>query len=303
MADSGVSRLLITLVTSLLISSLLISWFLLNIYGVSVAGIQLPQNTDIGKIHSNNQNFSSDKIDYEVINVEGIWTYYAGVGRVLTQLGYNGYSYLLIDKIQPNIDGDRDNTYYINNSAINMLGKHGEYSIILRYTGGIDQNELIFSNTGITIPTYLINAYWKSGSKYFYAYPDINQISNPKIRTVYDDTDLSLTVYMDDVLLFTTTSLNTNQNLFGVWGRHYGGVGSFTLGFTLFNFYTPNDIVDTGTTTGQDVLGHIAQVLSVIIQVTTFQINPAYIPLEWSIILIGTQEAGILICAAIIIRG
>jgi len=300
---SDVGKVLITLIASLTISSIMIAWFLMNVYGVSAAGIQLPQNTDIGKIHSNHQNFSSDTIDYEIINVEGIWTYRAGIGRVLTQLGYNGYSYILVDKIQPDINGDRDNTYWINNTAINMLGRHGEYSIILRYTGGIDQNELIFNDRGIIIPTYLINAYWKVGEKYFYSYPNVNQITNPKIRTIYDDTNLSISVYMDDIFLFTTNQLNVNQNLFGIWGRQYGGVGSFTLGFTLCDFYTPNNIVDISETTGQDVLGAIAQLLSIIIQVTTFQINPIYIPLEWSIILIGTQEVGILICAAIIIRG
>lgn len=299
------TNILIVLVAYLTIFSVITGWFLLNVYGVSAAGIVLPQNTDIGQIHSQNQNFSSDMIDYDVINAEGVWTYTAGEGRVLTQLGRNGISYLLIDKLQPDAVDSYDNTYYIDNSATNILGEHGDYSIILRYTGGVDQNEIVFNKDGVYIPTYLLNAYTRFGSKYSYSSPNINQVTNPKIRTVYKDTagDMSLTVYMDDEELFTTTSLNENQNLFGVWGRQYGGVSSGTLGFTLFDFQTANQIIDKGTTTGLDTLGYIVQLITVILAITTFQINPMYLPLEWSIILVGLPEAAIIIAIAKIVRG
>ena len=303
MADE--TNTLIVLVAYLTIFSVFTGWILLNAYGVTAAGIALPQNTDIGVLRSQNQNFSSDMIDYDIINAEGVWTYTAGEGRVLTQLGRNGISYLLVDKIQPEGTDTYDNTYYIDNNAVNILGEHGDYSIILRYTGGVDQNEIVFNKNGVYVPTYLLNAYTRYGSKYSYASPNINQITNPKIRTVYTDTAgaMNLDVYMDDSLLFTTTQLNPNQNLFGVWGRQYGGVGSGTLGFTLFDFQTVNQIMDKGTTTGLDTLGYIVQLVTVILAITTFQINPVYLPLEWSIILVGLPEAAIIISIARIIRG
>jgi hypothetical protein len=303
---SDVGKILITLIISLLASSILISWFLLNIYGVTAVGIDLPKNIDIGKVYSSNQNFSTDAIDKEIIMINGNWVYVSGIGRVLyyTPMS-NPNSYLLIDKLQPDIFGNYDNTYYINNTEpIKVLGSGALYYIALRYTGGIDQNELIFSHEGVSIPTYIINSDFKTlKGKYFFAYPNINLIPYAKIRTVYNDKNLSVSVYFNDEFLFTTNQLNTNQNLFGVFGRQFAGVGATYTGFTLQSYITPNNIINTGQQTGLDLLISIGQLLTVVLKVASFQISPMYIPLEWSILLIATQEAGIVICVAIIIRG
>lgn len=302
----GAAKTLIVLTTSLLISSVLISWFLLQAYGVNAAGITLPERTDINLVYNSVQNFSTDSVDYAVIDVNGKWTYTAGEGRTLTETGNKIWSALAIDHINPDSTGSYDNTYYIKNSK-NLYGQYGDYSIFLRFTGGVDQNELIFNKDGIYIPYYLIDSGSIIGSKYSYAYPNIKDIPEAKIRTLYkpstDGSPETVTVWFNDVELFTTTNLNANQNLFGIWGRHWGGVGSYTVGFNFERFITTGVIKDTGGSTGQDFLGMIVKTLSVLLDVTTYRISPQYIPLEWQIILIGSQEFGILVCIAVIIRG
>jgi len=306
MADnSGVGKLLIILVVSLLASSLMISWFLLNIYGVSAAGVTLPQNNDINILHSSNQNFTTDTIDKDVILVAGNWVYIKNIGRYVEDIGIHGWALLTIDKVNP-VNNLYDNTYWINNTkGKDILGRSGSYSILLRSTGGVDQNELIFDSKGITIPSYFIDAFTKTGTKYFYSYPDVNKIYPAKIRTVYNNQKYneSVSVYLNDVFLFTTNQMNIDQNLFGIWGRQFAGVGSYTRWFTLQDFHTTGTVQDTGTTTGLDALGQLVQVLTVILQIATYQISTVYIPLEWQIILIGSQEAGIIICVAVILRG
>lgn len=301
-ANDGATTLLIMLIGSLLISSVAISWFLLQIYGVTVSGIALPNSDSLGVVYSSHQNFSTNNVDFSTINVDGDWVFVKNVGRVLRTVSPSAailFSYLQINNVQANANV-YDNTYWINNSAVNEFQKHGDYSIILRYTGGVDQNELIFNDLGVKVPTYLVNAKFATGHKYFYPSPHISQYTNPKIRTVYNDKTLSLQVYFNDDLIITTSDLNPEKNLFGVFGRYYAGVGSMSEGFALSDFQSANPIVNQGST---DAITQIWILLNTVIKITTWTIGEQYLPLEISLIFIGLQEAGIIICVAVIIRG
>jgi hypothetical protein len=286
--------------------SMVLSFLLVNIYGTSnIAGIKLPSQSDI-QTFSSSQNFKSGNFDLNTTgqDINSKWVYTSGIGMVLTELGQHTYSYFGINNIQEDESAYYQNSYWINNTPVNVFGNHNDYSIILRFTGGVDQNEILVEDDGFHIPIYLLNANFIVGDNYFFAYPNANQVEYPVIKTIYNDKDLSLDFYFEGSKIFTTTQLNTDANLFGLWGRYYGGVGSHTQYFTLEQFDTSNTIISTSTTNGSDVIGMLASLFVTIIKISTWQIPAWILPVELVVIFITLPEAGILVCAAfIIIRG
>lgn len=303
--DDGNAVVILTgLLFSIIFSSVVIAFLLMQVYGVSAVVPELPTQNDV-KVFSNKQGFVDGAYDLSTIvaSLNSKWVNRADVGMVLSTLSTGDMSYIAIDNIQKDTSGLYQNTYVINNSATNILGRHGDYCILLRYTGGVDQNEVCFTSDGVKIPTYLINAYTQWGNRYFLAYPDINQIERATIKTVYNDINLKVTVYFNGDKLIETTSLSPDSNIMGLWGRYYGGVGSWILGFTLESFETLGGIVDVVTNNGQDILGSIAGFIGTILKIVLWNVDSAFLPLELNIIFIKTQLAGIIVCVISIIRG
>lgn len=302
--DGSAVTILTGLLFSIIFSSVVIAFLLMQFYGANAVVPELPTQSDV-KVFSNKQGFTDGSYDLSTIvaSLNSKWVNHADVGMVLTVLSTGDMSYIAIDNIQKDTTGLYQNTYVINNSATNILGRHGDYCILLRYTGGVDQNEVCFTSDGVSIPTYLINAYTKWGNCYFLAYPDINQIERATIKTVYDDTNLKVSVYFNGDKLIETTSLNPDNNIMGLWGRYYGGVGSWILGFTLESFETLGGIVDVVTNNGQDILGLISGFFVTVLKIVLWNVDSAFLPVELNIIFIKTQLAGIIVCIVAIIRG
>jgi hypothetical protein len=306
--ESGTSAvsILLALLFYVILASIAVSFLLMNLYGVSNIVPELPSQKDI-QMFSSDQNFKTGEFNISVVakDINSKWIRTPEAGYVLTQLGGQSYSYLAIDYIQKDINGYYQNSYWINNTATNMLGRHGDYCIILRFTGGIDQNEVCIKSDGFHIPAYLLDSNTQWGDKFIYPYPEANQVEYPDIKTIYHDNPPSLTFYFNDVKQFETTQLNQDQNLFSAWGRYYGGVGSYTLGFTMEDFKTDNSIISgQNSANGQDILGMLGAMIITIIKISTWSIPAQFLPTELVMIFITIPEAGIIICAAIVfLRG
>jgi hypothetical protein len=305
--SAGVSTLLTGLIFSITFSSVLIAFVLLQFYGVAVIavnGVDSPINLPMGseiKTFSSSQDFKNGTFDLQTIGKmkSGRWRWSDGVGYELTMLGSDGgYYYLVIDNIQSD-DGIYQNSYWLNNSATNAYGMHGDYCITLRGTGGIDNNEVCVTNEGFYIPA---NFATKIGSGQFsMPYAGASQIVNPSIKTVYNDNTPSVDFYFQGQKVFSTTTLNADFNLFGLFGRYFGGVCSSTIGFTIEAFQTGNPI--TNIDNQQNGLALVFGFLMTVIKIVVWNVDSMYLPIELNIIFIKTQLCAVAVCVIMIIRG
>lgn len=303
--DEAYAGILISLIFTLLFLAGAIAYFTGQIYGISIG---IP-NAKIGSapiLFNNEQNFSSCNFQSDTIgkSLNSKWENVCEVGEVLTQLSTSGgYSYYVIKNIQPDISDEYVNTYEINNTATNILGNHGDWCILLKFTGGTDQNEVCANSLGFYIPDYLIDSRTQWGNKFLYEYENANQIEYPIVKTVYRNTvgDLNLKFYVDDNLLFETSNLHEEGfNIFGQQ-RYFGGVGSYTLGFTFQKFITGGSIISGNTP--DSALDNIAGFIVTIWKIATWtmptEINfPSELSFLFDIIIIGIG-----ICIIMIWRG
>jgi hypothetical protein len=299
--DSGVTAVSVIVVITcyIFILSLVLGFFVLSIYGEELSGVELPTQKDI-KTYSSEQNFkdcSANRTTF-IKQTQGIWEYVCGIGMILKSS--HAMAYLFVDNIQKDNAGTYINEYTINNSATNIVGRHGDYVVVLRYTGGGDTNEVQVLDDGFHIPQYFLTTTVWIGDKYFYPYPDADQIEHATIKTVYNDKDLSLDFYFNDEKLFTTTQLNEDKNIVNLFGRFYGGVASYTPEFTLEDFFTNGAIISGLSSNIGDSLNMILPLLTTMLKISTWSIPSWILPPFFVAIFISLPE-GILIMALIFV--
>lgn len=297
----GMSGALLGLFAYIFFISLIISFLVVNIYGINYDTLNLPTQTDV-KIYDSNQDFKNGSYDLSTIvrSISSNWIYIENVGMYLKDTG----GYLVIDNIQVDSAGDYSNTYQINNSAINLFGVHGDYCIILRYTGVTNQNVVCIDSSGFHIYEYFLNAGIIIGDKFFFAYPNANQIERPIIKTVYNENLPSLDFYLNGNKLFITSQLNTGGSIFEWGGRYYGGVYSNTIGFVLESFKSDNQIISLPKNTVYDQIGLLAVLFNTMLKISLYQLPSFILPAELIIVFISFPEALFIIALAIvIIRG
>lgn len=301
-SGAGAVTVLLLLVGYIFVVSLLLSFLLTNIYGSNaVLGVDLPTQGQL-KIYNQDQNFKNGTFDFETLGKikGGNWSYIKGVGFQLD--GYassGGYSYLVIDNLEPDVNGLYQNTYVINNTAVDLFGKHGDYCILLRATGGSDQNEICVTNEGFSVPSSIIDRLL--GNDFNYAYSGASQIINPTIKTIYNDKTPSVEFYFQGVKLFETTKLKADANILNWFGRYYGGVGATTLGFVFEDFKTDNLIMFNGEV---NIIQMLSSMVLTIVKISTWSIPEWILPLTFVQIFITLPEAFIIILiAVIIVRG
>jgi hypothetical protein len=292
----------------LLIQSVIITWFSTQWYGSSSIN-SLPMPTGI-QTFSSKQDFSTCSLNTSTWLVTGTssWLNYcengiSGVGVTLVRLDYQGgraYSWLLLNNIIPDGSGSITNTYQINNSV--GLSSGAPYVIALRYTGGLDQIELRVDDDGFHIPNYIIPPILNRplqalSDQYFQPsnYPD--RISNPTITTVYNTNANTLTFTFNGQS-YSTSGLKQDANLFGLFGRYYGGVGSNYIGFTLSSLTTSNNIVLNNS---GSALNQILNFISVLSSMVLFSIPTTLLPTELSFFTVRLPEFGIILCSIILI--
>lgn len=279
---AAASTLIVIVFTSLIFSSMMITYFLYSMYGIQVAGIDLPQ----GNINfPSSQDFTTNQINSSIIDTSsyGVWEYQSGIGRVLIQKAASGWTYLLINNIQPDGQGIITNTYHINNSV------KQDYTIVLRYTGGSDQTEITITDDGIHVPMYVYNVV--ISSPLIISYPNMNQIEDVIITTKFNnkldrcDINFNGNNYYIDNLVSDTNPLN-------LFGRHYGGVATDTLGFTLKDFNSVNSI---SYNTDTDIWVQVYAFLAIAFKLVVYNVDSQYLPWELNIMLIKTQTIALLV--------
>lgn len=302
-AAGGAVTVLFLLIAYIFVVSIVLSFLLVNIYGVDVLGVDLPSQKDV-KTFSTDQSFincSADKGTW-IKQAQGEWEYTCGIGMILKSSHANAY--LLINNIQKDSAGLYQNTYWINNTATNIFGTHGDYTIVLRYTGGGDQNEIQVKNDGFHIPQWFFTTTIWTGDKAFFPYPNANQYTDVTIKTIYDDKLHLVDFYFQDEKVFSTNLLNEDKNIFNAFGRFYGGVASYTPQFTLEDFATEGAIISGLTANIGDTFNMIGSMFAVILKISTWAIPTWVLPIEFVQIFITLPECGIVVLAAvIIIRG
>lgn len=301
--EASVATVLVGLLFSVIFSASVIAFLLLQFYGASAIVPELPAQGDV-RLFASNQNYQNGTFDLatHAKSMNSVWEKTAK-GMECTQEGTKSYSYLLIDNLQPDAQGLYQNSYWIDNSATGLYGQHSDWCIGLRITGGVDQNEICAKSDGFHIPKYFIDAGTQWGDNYFYPYPGANEIDYPVVKTIYNDKTPSVDFYLDGVKFFTTENLNTDANLFGLWGRYYAGIGTQQTGVALQEFQTDSPIVDMNTQNGEDLLGMISGFIITVLKLVAWNVDPRYLPNELNLIFIKTQLAGIIACIVMIIRG
>ena len=297
----GMSAVLLGLLAYIFFTSLIISFLVVNIYGINYDTPNLPTTKDV-KIYDSNQNFKNGSYDLSTIvhSISSNWEYVENIGMRLKGTG----GYLVINNIQPDSAGFYSNSYWINNSAINILGAHGDYCIVIRYTGVTNQNEVCIQDNGFHIYNYFLNAGIISGDKFFYAYPNANQVEDVVIKTIYNENAPSLVFYFNGDKLFITDQLNTGGSMFEWGGRYYGGVRSNTQGFILEQFLSDNQIISLPKNTVYDQIGLLAVLFDTMIKISLYQLPTFILPAQLIIVFITFPEAlFILALAIIVIRG
>ena len=300
--------ILIFCVFVLLLQSVIITWFSTQWYGSSSIN-SLPMPTGI-QTFSSKQDFSTCSLNTSTWLVTGTssWLNYcesgiSGIGVTLVRLDYQGgraYSWLLLNNIIPDSSGSITNTYVINNSVGALNG--APYVIALRYTGGLDQVELRVDNDGFHIPNYVIppilNRPLQAFSDQYFvgaSFPD--RVVNPTITTVYNTVQNTLTFTFNGQV-YTATNLKADANLFGLFGRYYGGVGSNYLGFTLQSLGTSNNIILNNS---GNALNQILNFISVLTSMMIFSIPTTLLPAELAFFTVRLPEFGIIMCTIILI--
>lgn len=300
-------KLIAGTMTSLFVSSFLISYFVLNMYGVSVAGIALPDSL---QSYSSSQNFTSGQYNLTTLSKTGNagWSYVPNVGMMLTSFGaYKNY--FLIDNVVKDSSNTVTNTYVINNSV------GGDYTIVLRYTGGYDNNEFIVKNDGLYIPYYLAYFGIVTSEYKFASIPNANKIVHPTIKTIYRDGKqtcnwLGTCIHTQEPYLsvnfngqnFETTKLMYPDNPANIYGVYYGGVKSDTLGF-VFDSYVTTNLIQGGGTENTNTFAMVSSFINSMITMLTWRMSTDILPYNFQVLFFGTQEFLLLVGIAGFIRG
>lgn len=308
--DSGVASFLVILLFAFILSTSSIAYFMGQIYGISVIAPELtPSGLNID--FDSHQNFKDCSADIRTTSTQmnSIWNYTCEIGMELKSNLFNldsSYGYLLMNNIQKDTSGLYQNTYIINNTATNLLGKHGSYCLALKYTGGMGHNEVCFWDDGIHIPRYGLNLRMYTGDVFYAPYENINQLTHPKIKTVYKDAqfgqDFYVQVYLNDEKIVDTNKLNPEDNIAGFFiKRYYGGVSSATPGFALEDFNTEGELVSIDNSSNG--LTEIIGFLVTIWKLATFSL-PSTISFPHQIsFLFDILIVGIFVCIVVILRG
>jgi hypothetical protein len=291
---------------ALLITSISMAYFLTNING----------STDIKAIpfvmenyqYTGSQDFSSCSFNDStwIKTTSGGWTTECGVGKVLTG-PYVGLvnSYLLLKGEVADSNGVYTNTYYINNTPLKP------YTIVLRYTDNVAQNEILVDSTGFHIPNYVIPGWIiptpitmgtpvSIGTLFDYDYPNADQIQYATIQTVYEPTEPRVTFIFNGDTLFSTTELKSSQLVFAILtSPNYGGVGSYGQDFTLTKYETNNQINANSQNSATMVWDFVSQIYNVL----SWKIPVEYDPLGITTMIISIEEIGLFICIIFIIVG
>lgn len=282
--DSQIGILLVFFVTSVLFSAIVISWFLLNIYGVQVSGIALPLMQG-----GSYENFIDTSGSTDVIQI-GCWTYLAGTGQ--TALADN--SYLLFNNVASNNDYKYTNEYDIENPL------QKDYSVVLEYTSN-RVLEVVVKNDGFHIPRNDGLENILGVDRYFYPYPNANQLTTVNIKTNYNPTNYNIPILIftfNNQELFTIQSMAGAQT--GILQIYYGGVGAKYSGLTVKSFKSTNDRTSSDWST---FFTMASAYLSAIIKILVWNVDSQYLPVELNILFIKSQLFAIGTCLLIIIRG
>ena len=299
-AEAHVATIMLICVLILVIDSIFCSWFLIQWYGSStITGISLPNTM---QTFSSNQNFQTGQYNSSTFNVGGnaYWTYVPNIGMVLTNLNTKYgilWSWLIFNNIQPDSTGLIVNNYVINNTV------DGPYVIPLRWTGGYDQNEIRVDSDGFHIPNYntpsgvLLMTPIATSDLDFYPYQGADTVVNANIQTAYNNVQNTVTFTFNGNS-YSASNLKSDANLFGVFQRYYGGVGSNTLGATVTSINTANSVYINQNAVG---IAQVTGFFNTMEQIMLFGIPPVYLPSEINLICIRGPEVGILICIIILV--
>ena len=289
--EASAVGIVIIIFTSLIFSTVMISWFMLQMYGVSIAGIDLPTSAIT---YNSNQDFTTNSINIStyVTRGEDEWIYNSGVGRVLSKAATQGYfsqtwNFLMLNNIQKNSNGDIINKYSINNSV------KGDYTIIIRFTGGDDQIEFKIKDDGLYEPFYA--GYFVQGMLYetkLQSYPNMNKVKDVTIITKYNEDDYTCDFTFNGIT-YTITDLQERRAGFNyISPNYYGGVASDVEGFTVKSITSNNAIIDESNSS---ITTQLAAFLVIAFKLVAFNISPDLLPWEINILLIKTQCLALLV--------
>lgn len=292
MADSA-PKIIIFFTISLLFTSIFTSWLLLQIYGVGVAG--LPQDLFLSPSISesydikNGQNVT-DTTEY------GDWEFQAGVGYVSTAEN----DYYLFNKQSTSESTTIISTYKLQNP------NSEDYSIVISKSGfgtqeiSVEYDGYHLMQYGAFSDTPIIGSILSANELYFYPYAGANQNPTVNIKTEYcsacinSDTGDVIKYYVDGSLRFTIPS----EVIQGFGGQpsqmtsvYYGGVGSKNnIGLIIEGLQTSLS-VDEDITDSDALLSFMFTLFKLL----TWGIDSQYLPYEINLLLIKTQEFGILV--------
>jgi hypothetical protein len=307
-AESGfVAVILMFCFCALIIDSVCITWFTTQWYGSSsITPIALPTGV---QTFSSNQNFQTCSLNSSTWLITGSstwknWCDYnqTGIGISLYSLDAAGgrvYSWLLLNNIVIDTNGNVVNSYNINNSV--GFNSGAPYVIAIRYTGGTDQIELRVDNDGFHIPNYVIPQILSRpmtalGDQYFMPAQNPDR-ENAVITTSYNNNANTLTFTFNGQS-YTANNLKPDANIFGIFGRDYAGVGSNYIGFTLQSVNTANSIVLNNS---GNALNQILNFITSLTALMLFGVPTTILPAEIALVAIRLPEAGITICVILMI--
>ena len=295
----AIEKTIIGLTLSLFVSAFLISFFLYSAYGINFdTGLSLPAELPS---YSSQQNFQSGSYDVRTFSLTGHpnWSYVNGSGLMLINTGGDG-NYFLINNIILPENKIIVNKYEINNSV------QQDYSVIIRYTGSQDNLILLVSSEGFRFPRYSIIPGIIEGEWEFIPYKDANKIPYVSLITEFHEGDLYHTGYIKfsfNGKTFTTSRpMPEDLNLYGIFSRYYGGIGSNTIGF-IFKYFETSSIISGSGNSSLSSLDMVSSLIKTTFVIIAWNVPIEYLPLELNLLLIKTQAAGLLIAIAVFIRG
>lgn len=284
--DSGVSITLMTLLGSLIITSALISFFVSSVYGYAPA--------QIGTIDLNFNGYSTTTDFTSNCNMSGYQL--VGSWNCGSQgLTLSGQGFLLdnIDQSKVPVNGIFQNDYH-------LLNPNGDnYYVVISQS---------------TIAGQSIDLYVKSDGLYVISHSTIFGLINTDSTISY--IPLSGANQIQDVLIQTSLDSNTPSLSITFNNQNYvitnmGNIDTTNIqassGVDADNGIT---IVSMGNTFGKssqgaalDSLEMISGFIGNVVLLITWNINPVILPWILNILLIKTQEMGILVCLIVIVRG
>lgn len=301
-SSNNLAQYIAGLSISLFMTALLISYFLVSAYGINYdAGLTMPNSLPS---YSSEQNFANGTYDISTLSKTGYvnWSYFPSIGMMLMGLGAQE-NYLLIDNIILPDSKIITNKYEINNTV------QSNYKIVLRYTGGADNLDILVKNDGFHLPSYLV-AGVQQGDLDFISYPNANKISRVSFTTEFHEGGEAgssgaypYAIFSFNGQTFQTKPLKRTISFFGLFQKYYGGVTSDKAGFVFDYFETAGTIAGSGAYGADNPLTMISSLLKTMLVVIVWSVPPQYLPIILNLILIKTQALALLIGIVVLIRG